>query len=231
MPNTSTALIIVDVQNDFCLGGKLAVEEGDQIIPIINALKPNFSLTILTQDWHPAEHTSFASSHKDAEALTTIEMPYGTQMLWPDHCIQNSVGAAFHSNLKIDDNDLVLKKGTDPEIDSYSGFIENDKKTQPRFFNDKTLTETLKEKGIKNIIFCGLAYDFCVGWNALDARKEGFESIVVKDACRSIAMPTEDSEGTSETAMDEQLKEAGVHVINTKDLEDQGPQSTLWNLK
>lgn len=228
---SDTALIIVDLQNDFCPGGALAVNGGDQIIPIINALKPNFALCILTQDWHPATHKSFASNHNGAKAFTTTEMPYGTQVLWPDHCIQNSVGAAFHKDLNIGDKDLVLKKGTNPDIDSYSGFFENDQKTQPCFFNGKTLAETLRNHDIKNIVFCGLAYDFCVGWHALDARKEGFEAIIIKDATRSIAMPLEKDEGTSEAAMDKQLKSAGVHIINTQDLEDQGPQNAIWNFK
>jgi nicotinamidase/pyrazinamidase len=226
-----TALIIVDVQNDFMPNGALAVEGGDQIIPIINALKPNFALTILTQDWHPPEHKSFASNHENAAPFTTTEMPYGTQILWPSHCIQNSVGAAFNKDLNIENNDLVLKKGTNKDIDSYSGFFENDQKTKPHFFNGKTLTDTLKDQDIKNIIFCGLAYDFCVGWHALDAKKEGFEAIIIKDATRAIAMPLDKDEGTSETAMDKQLKEAGVHIINTQDLENQGPQSSIWNLK
>ena len=215
---SNTALIIVDVQNDFCPGGKLAVSEGDQIIPLINEIKSEFPLCILTQDWHPAEHKSFASNHGGGEAFTSIEMPYGAQILWPNHCVQNSYGAAFHADLKIEDSDLVLKKGTNPDIDSYSGFYENDQKTQPRFTSGKPLTQTLKDHGITRVIFCGLTYDFCVGWHALDAHKEGFEAIVIKDACRSISMPIENSEHTTETTMDEQLAKANIKVINAADL-------------
>ena len=217
---TNTALIIVDVQNDFCPGGRLEVMEGDKIIPTINALKPNFALTVYTQDWHPAEHKSFASAHEEAQEYSTIEVDYGEQVLWPDHCVQETDGAAFHKDLEVGDDALILQKGTNAEVDSYSGFIENDKKTQPLFANGKTLVEVLKEKEIKNIVFCGLAYDFCVGWHALDARKEGFETIIVKDACRSISKPLEGESGTSETAMDAALKEAGVHVVKTGDLQD-----------
>ncbi len=224
-----TALIIVDVQNDFCPGGALAVDGGDKIIPIINAIKPKFEFCILTQDWHPQEHKSFASRHEGAQPFSTIEMPYGEQVLWPDHCVQNTSGAAFHKDLDISAKDLILQKGTNPCIDSYSGFIENDKKTRPRFFNGKTLAEMLQNKGIKNVVLCGLAYDFCVGWHALDARTEGFKAIIVKDATRAIAMPLDN--GKSTIQMDKRLKKAGVHIINTQDLENHDPQSSIWNLE
>ncbi|MCD8563350.1 MAG: bifunctional nicotinamidase/pyrazinamidase, partial [Alphaproteobacteria bacterium] len=200
----TTALIVVDVQNDFCPGGNLAVNEGDQIVSDINAMRGSFETRVYTKDWHPADHKSFASNHDGKNPFETIQMPYGVQVLWPDHCIQGTDGAAFHSALQYDGSDLILEKGTNPGIDSYSGFYENDQKTQPHFANGKTLTETLKARGIKQIVLCGLAYDFCVGWHALDARKEGFEVIVVKDAARSIAMPLPDGSDT-EAAMDAQL--------------------------
>lgn len=211
---TDTALIIVDVQNDFCPGGNLAVTRGDEIIPIINKIKPNFNLTILTQDWHPADHKSFASNHLNKEPMETIEMPYGTQVLWPDHCIQNTKGAAFRSDFNISDDDLIIQKGTNTEIDSYSGFYENDKKTKPRFDNGNTLTDTLKEYNIATIFIVGLAYDFCVGWHALDARKEGFEVTIIKDATRSIAIPSGNGK-TTESLMDNQLLESNVQIIKS----------------
>jgi len=211
----NSALIVVDVQNDFCPGGSLAVKGGDEIISLINSLKKDFRLTIYTQDWHPKEHKSFASNHADKNPMDTIDMPYGAQALWPDHCVQGTNGAKFRSDLSISDEDLVLQKGTNSEIDSYSGFFENDKKTKPKFKNGKTLTQLLKSKDIETVYFAGLAYDFCVGWHALDAKKEGFEAIVIKDATRSIGIPVNDK-NTTETLMDEQLKEAGVSIINSK---------------
>ena len=213
-----TALIIVDVQNDFCPGGTLAVEGGDKIIPVINGIRPSFGVHIYTQDWHPDDHSSFASNNEGTEPFQTIKRKYGEQVLWPDHCVQDTEGAAFHKDLKIENHDLVLKKGINPDIDSYSGFFENDHKTRPRFFNGKTLTETLKERGITRVVICGLAYDFCVGWHALDARKEGFHAIIVRDATRAIAMPLEDG-GTSETAMDTELAAAGVKITNLANLQ------------
>ncbi|MCK5385006.1 MAG: bifunctional nicotinamidase/pyrazinamidase [Alphaproteobacteria bacterium] len=213
-----SALIIVDVQNDFCPGGNMAVTDGDKIIPLINAIKPSFSLCVFTQDWHQVDHKSFAGNHKGKQAFETIILPYGEQTLWPDHCIQRSKGAEFHKGLKIDKNDLILKKGVNMDIDSYSGFFENDRKTHPRFFNGKTLTETLKERDITKIVICGLAYDFCVGWHALDARKEGFTAIVVKDACRSLAIPLKENGINTEKAMDKELIKAGVKITNVEKL-------------
>lgn len=216
-----TALIIVDIQNDFCPGGALAVNEGDQIIPLVNDLSKSFEHRIYTQDFHPADHKSFASNHKGAEPFHTIETAYGVQVLWPDHCVQGTNGAEFHAALKMNKNDLVLKKGTNKEIDSYSGFFENDKKTRPCFVNGKTLTETLKSLNIKKVIFVGLAYDFCVGWHALDAKEEGFQAIVIKDATRSIAMPTDDGNNT-ETLMDKKLKQAGIEVTSLVNFFEKG---------
>ncbi len=215
----NTALIIVDVQNDFCPGGSLAIEGGDEIVPAINDMKRGFSLTVITQDWHPADHKSFASNHEGKKPMETIEMPYGVQILWPDHCIQGTQGAEFRNDLEIADNDLIIQKGTNKEIDSYSGFFENDRTTQPRFANGETLADTLRSQGITKLVITGLAYDFCVGWHALDARKEGFEAIVVKDATRSISMAIKDGT-TTETAMDKKLAEAGVQVVNAADLQN-----------
>ncbi len=215
----NTALVIVDVQNDFCPGGSLAVPGGDEIVPAINEMKRDFRLTVITQDWHPVGHKSFASNHDGAQPFSTTEMPYGTQVLWPDHCVQGSQGAEFRSDLKIAESDLILQKGTNPDIDSYSGFFENDGETRPRLPNGETLADTLKARGITKVVFCGLAYDFCVGWHALDARKEGLDAIVVKDASRSIAMPLEGGSNT-EAAMDAQLAEAGVQVVNIADLQE-----------
>lgn len=209
-PN-DTALINVDVQVDFCPGGALAVVNGDEIVPYINAIKKHFRLRVYTQDWHPEGHASFASSHPGAAVFSQIEMPYGPQILWPDHCVQGTTGANFHPDLEVGQNDLILQKGTNPQIDSYSGFFENDDKTQPRFPNGKTLTDTLRNSGIKRVVLTGLAYDYCVGWHALDARYEGFEVIVVRDATRSIA-------AESEQEMDEKLAAAGVKVIQSVEL-------------
>jgi nicotinamidase/pyrazinamidase len=215
----NTALIIVDVQNDFCPGGTLAVPGGHQIIPTINKIKRYFDLTIITQDRHPAVHSSFASNHRGKQPLTSVEMSYGTQILWPEHCIQGTRGAQFCDDLEISEDDLILQKGTNPHIDSYSGFFENDQMTQPRFTNNKTLTTTLKSYGVSSLVFCGLAYDVCVGWHALDARKEGFEAIVVNDATAAIAMPLEGG-SNSKIAMDAKLAKANVQLINTAELED-----------
>ncbi|MCB9990164.1 MAG: bifunctional nicotinamidase/pyrazinamidase [Rhodospirillales bacterium] len=215
-----TALVIVDVQNDFCPGGNLAVPGGDEIIETINALKKKFNTVVLTKDWHPAGHQSFASSHDGKAPLELINMPYGPQVLWPDHCVQDSEGAAFHTNLALAPTDLILHKGTNAAIDSYSGFFENDGKTRPQFDDGKTLTEALREKGIKNVVFVGLAYDFCVGWHALDAIKEGFNALVAKDATRSIAIPGADGGPDTDAVMTDQLAQAGAIVTETKALEN-----------
>ena len=212
------ALVVVDIQNDFCPGGNLAVPGGDDIVPLVNSLKKLFNLVVLTKDWHPAGHKSFASSHDGKNPLETVEMPYGTQVLWPDHCVQGTEGAAFHKDLDIAADDLVLAKGTNPAIDSYSGFFENDAKTQPVFDDGKTLAQTLREKGINTVVFTGLAYDFCVGWHALDAIKAGFNAIVVKDATRSIAIPGADGAPGTEQAMTAQLEQAGAKIVTADEL-------------
>ena len=213
-----TALIIVDAQNDFCPGGALAVDGGDEIIPVVNALRDHFNLVVLTQDKHPSGHCSFASSHDGKAPRETVEMPYGTQVLWPDHCEDGSEGVKFHKDLIVKDTDLWLEKGTHQDIDSYSGFYENDQKTQPRFANGKTLTETLNDAGITRVVLTGLAYDFCVGWHGLDAVKDGFEVVVVDDATRAIGMPTKVGQSDSKQDMDAQLAQNGVKVVSAADL-------------
>ena len=214
------ALIIVDVQNDFCPGGRLAVAGGDDVILAINSLKHSFRCVVFTQDWHPANHLSFASQHVGKQPFDTVQMSYGAQILWPDHCVQHSKGAGLHNKLMFHQGDWLLQKGTNALVDSYSGFYENDGFTQPRFANGATLTDFLCGQKIKTLVLAGLAYDFCVGWHALDARKEGFDALIVKDMTRSIAMPLGvRAEGkTSETAMDAQLDAAGVKVVNSTEV-------------
>ena len=175
------ALIVVDVQNDFCPGGALAVAGGDEIVAQINNRMADFDAVILTQDWHPAGHSSFASSHK-ADVFSSIEMPYGPQVLWPDHCVQGSFGAAFHKDLAMDRADLILRKGYRPGIDSYSAFFENDHSTATG------LEGYLKTRGVRDVTFVGLATDYCVAYSALDAARLGFAVSVDTAQCRAIDM-------------------------------------------
>ena len=175
------ALIVVDVQNDFCPGGALAVAGGDEIVAQINNRMADFDAVILTQDWHPAGHSSFASSHK-ADVFSSIEMPYGPQVLWPDHCVQGSFGAAFHKDLATDWADLILRKGYRPGIDSYSAFFENDHSTVTG------LEGYLKTRGVRDVTFVGLATDYCVAYSALDAARLGFAVSVDTAQCRAIDM-------------------------------------------
>ena len=174
------ALIVIDVQNDFCPGGALAVPEGDEIVPGINSLMGDFDAVILTQDWHPAGHSSFASSHEGKQPYEMIEMPYGPQVLWPDHCIQASMGAKFHTTLHEDRADLIIRKGYNPAIDSYSAFFENDHKTPTG------LEGYLRTRGITTLTMVGLALDFCVNFSAVDAARLGFDVTVREDLCRAI---------------------------------------------
>ncbi|MEM6896272.1 MAG: bifunctional nicotinamidase/pyrazinamidase [Pseudomonadota bacterium] len=174
------ALIVIDVQNDFCPGGALAVPKGDVIVPGINALMGDFDTVILTQDWHPAGHSSFASSHDGKNPYDLVEMPYGPQVLWPDHCIQGSAGAAFHDGLNTDRADMVIRKGFNPQIDSYSALFENDHTTPTG------LEGYLKSRGITALTMVGLATDFCVNFSAVDAAKAGFEVVVRQDLTRAI---------------------------------------------
>lgn len=176
----STALIVIDIQKDFCPGGALAVPEGDLIVPEVNALMTQFDAVILTQDWHPAGHSSFASSHPGAAPMSLIDMPYGPQVLWPDHCIQGSDGANFHPDLAVDRADLIIRKGYNPAIDSYSAFFENDHTTPTG------LEGYLKSRGITQLTMVGLALDFCVNYSAVDAAQLGFSVTVRPDLCRAI---------------------------------------------
>ncbi|MDF3415226.1 bifunctional nicotinamidase/pyrazinamidase [Sulfitobacter sp. M57] len=176
------ALVVIDVQNDFCPGGALAVAGGDDIVQGINALMNAFDAVILTQDWHPAGHSSFASSHADKAPMDLIEMPYGPQVLWPDHCIIGSMGAKFHTELHQDRADLIIRKGYNPAIDSYSAFFENDHKTPTG------LEGYLRTRGITAVTMVGLALDFCVNYSAVDAAKLGFDVTVQQDLCRAIDM-------------------------------------------
>ena len=171
---------MVDVQNDFCPGGTLAVPRGDEVVPIVNRLAENFRSVVLTQDWHPAGHLSFASTHPGRSPYDTIAAPYGPQMLWPDHCVQGTRGAAFHDALRIPHAGLVLRKGLHRTIDSYSAFYENDRATPTG------LAGYLRERGIKRVFLAGLALDFCVRYSAEDAVRGGFAVVVIDDACRGI---------------------------------------------
>jgi len=194
-------LLVVDVQNDFCPGGALAVPGGDEIVPAVNRLARDFAHVVLTQDWHPPGHSSFASAHRGHEAFSTIDMPYGTQILWPDHCVQGSTGAAFHPGLDIPRAELVLRKGYHPAIDSYSAFRENDRKTATG------LASYLNERGFERVTLCGLATDFCVLYSALDAVAAGFATTVVVEACRGI-----DRDGSIARALDE-MRAAGITLV------------------
>jgi nicotinamidase/pyrazinamidase len=173
-------LIVVDIQNDFCPGGRLSVPRGDEVVPLINDLARRFQHVVLTQDWHPPGHLSFASSHAGKQPYDIIEVAYGPQILWPDHCVQATDGAAFHADLSVPHASLVLRKGIHRHIDSYSTFYENDRVTPTG------LVGYLREKGLKRVFLAGLAYDFCVRYSAEDAVGEGFDVVLVKDACRAI---------------------------------------------
>jgi nicotinamidase/pyrazinamidase len=173
-------LLVVDVQNDFCPGGNLAVPHGGEVVPVINRLAARFAHVILTQDWHPRGHLSFASSHPGKQPFEAIEVAYGRQELWPDHCVQGTSGAAFRQDLDIPHAELVLRKGYHRAIDSYSAFYENDRKTHTG------LAGYLRERGLGRMFVAGLAFDFCVRFSCEDAHREGFEALVVKDACRGI---------------------------------------------
>ncbi len=174
------ALIVIDVQNDFCPGGALAVRDGDAVVPLVNRLQERYAIVALTQDWHPADHGSFADSHPRAEPFSMIDAPYGKQILWPAHCVQGSEGARFHPRLATDRADLVLRKGFRRAVDSYSAFFENDHATPTG------LAGYLRERGVRRVALAGLATDFCVRWSALDAANLGFEVTVIEDACRAI---------------------------------------------
>ena len=200
------ALVVVDVQNDFCPGGALEVPDGDAVVAAINRIAPRFSARILTQDWHPPGHRSFASSHPGRAPFETTELSYGEQVLWPDHCVQGTAGAAFHPGLATDGADLVLRKGFRPGIDSYSAFYENDRRTSTG------LTGYLRARGISRLFFAGLATDFCVAYSAIDGAREGFESAVVEDGCRGIDL------GGSLAAAWERMAAANIARVRAADL-------------
>jgi len=194
-------LIVVDVQNDFCPGGALAVPEGDAVVPVINRLATRFAHRVLTQDWHPAGHSSFAAAHHGKAPFETTEMTYGTQVLWPDHCVQGTEGAAFHPDLHVDGADLIIRKGFRSAVDSYSAFFENDRSTPTG------LAGYLRDRGFESVVLVGLATDFCVAYSALDARRLGFATTLVTDACRAI-----DLNGSLDAAMKE-MAAAGVEFV------------------
>jgi len=173
-------LLVIDVQNDFCPGGALAVADGDAVVPVINRLAQRFAHVVLTQDWHPAGHSSFATTHPGAEPFQTITMAYGPQTLWPDHCVQGTAGAAFHPQLATGRAELIIRKGFRREIDSYSAFYENDRRTPTG------LAGYLRERGLTRIVLVGLATDYCVHYSAVDARRLGFATVVIESGCRAI---------------------------------------------
>lgn len=200
MRPATEALIVIDVQNDFCPGGALAVAGGNEIISRINALMDDFATIVLTQDWHPPNHASFAANHPGAAPFSLTEMPYGPQVLWPTHCVQGTEGAAFHPDLRTDPAQLVIRKGFRPGIDSYSAFFENDRTTATG------LEGYLKNRGITAITLVGLATDYCVAYSAIDARRLGFAATVLEEACRGI-----DLNGSLASAR-EDMRAAGVLV-------------------
>ncbi len=200
------ALLIVDLQNDFCENGALEVPEANIIVPVVNRLIHSFENILQTQDWHPAGHHSFATSHESKDPYDTVEMDYGTQVLWPDHCVQGSHGAKFHPGLNTQKTQVVIRKGFRKDIDSYSAFYENDHETKTG------LTGYLKDRGITDLYAVGLATDFCVKWSVLDGIREGFNLHIVKDAVKGI-----DLEGSLEAAWEE-MKDAGVNITTSDSL-------------
>jgi nicotinamidase/pyrazinamidase len=201
-PTDEDVLVVIDVQNDFCPGGNLAVPKGDEIVPTVNRLMGQFRHVVLTQDWHPGGHSSFASTHK-GQPFTSVKLEYGDQTLWPDHCVQGTEGADFHRDLKLTGAELVLRKGFRKPIDSYSAFFENDRVTKTG------LSGYLRDRSLKRLFMCGLATDFCVAWSALDGRRENFQVVVLEDACRAI-----DLNGSLAAAKAEMAK-AGIALVNS----------------
>ncbi len=207
MDREHSALVIVDVQADFCPGGALAVDEGDAVVPVINRIEREFKTVVATQDWHPAGHVSFASSHSGKNPLETVRAGGTDQVLWPDHCVQGSRGADFHPDLETDSVALILRKGRDPQLDSYSGFFENDMKTPTG------LEFYLRGLGKTRVYLCGLATDYCVFYSALDAARLGFETFVIEDACRGVDFP----KGSVASALDA-MRRQGVSIIDAADM-------------
>ena len=204
--NLHDVLIVIDVQNDFCPGGALAVADGDAVIPVIHRIAPLFEHIILTQDWHTPDHQSFASAHPGRRPFEQVRVRYGDQTLWPDHCVQGSRGAEFHPSLHLPQAELVLRKGFRREIDSYSAFFENDRTTATG------LAGYLRERGLTTVFLAGLAYDYCVGYSALDARRLGLPAVIVRDACRPIGL------GGSVQKIEAEFVSAGVEVIDSGSL-------------
>ena len=200
------ALLIIDVQNDFCPGGALAVAEGDAVIAPVHRAAQHFDHILLTQDWHTPDHNSFASAHPGKKTYEQIELPYGPQTLWPDHCVQGTPGADFHPALQLTRAELILRKGFRRAIDSYSAFFENDRTTATG------LAGYLRDRGLTRVFLAGLAYDYCVGYSALDARRLGLDAIILRDACRAIDL------NGSVAGIERDFAAAGVQLTNTADL-------------
>ncbi|MCU1742135.1 MULTISPECIES: bifunctional nicotinamidase/pyrazinamidase [unclassified Pseudomonas] len=197
------ALVVIDMQNDFIPGGQLAVQGGDEIVPLINRLGARFRNVVVAQDWHPAGHVSFASSHPGKAPFDSVQLPYGAQTLWPEHCVQGSHGAQLHADLNLPHAQLIVRKGFNRDIDSYSAFVEADRRTPTG------LSGYLKERGIDTVYLVGLALDYCVAWSALDARTAGFNTVLIVDACRAI-----DLDGSLQRALGE-MEAAGVKLIDS----------------
>jgi nicotinamidase/pyrazinamidase len=203
MRRATDCLLVVDVQNDFMPEGALAVPQGDEIVPLVNRIAAQFAVVVLTQDWHPPGHASFASSHPGRRPYQKIRLSYGEQVLWPDHCVQGSFGAAFHAGLNVPHAQLVIRKGHHKKVDSYSAFLEADRKTRTG------LDGYLASRGVKRVYCVGLATDFCVAWSAMDARRYGLQAVVIEDACRAI------DTGGSLAAAWAAMKKAGVRRISS----------------
>ncbi|MGX1348662.1 nicotinamidase/pyrazinamidase [Bradyrhizobium elkanii] len=205
-PDDSSALLVIDVQNCFLPGGSLAVKDGEQVVPVINRIARSFANVVMTQDWHTPGHISFASTHSGKKPFETVDLTYGKQVLWPDHCVQGTDGASLSKDLAIPQAELIIRKGFHKDVDSYSAFTEADGKTTTG------LAAYLKARNVERVFVAGLATDFCVAWTALDARKAGFETYVVEDACRGI-----DTQGSLAKAWDDMAK-AGVKRIQSSDI-------------
>jgi nicotinamidase/pyrazinamidase len=208
IPRGTDCLVLVDLQYDFLPGGALAVAGGDTLVPVANRLAERFAHVVVTQDWHPAGHSSFASQHPGHAPFESVEMTYGAQTLWPDHCVQGTAGAELHRDLALDRADLILRKGHRSGIDSYSAFMENDHATPTG------LAGFLRERGFRRLFFAGLATDFCVAWSVLDARKAGFEAVILTDACRAI-----DLGGSLDAALAD-MRAAGAVIAETASVLD-----------
>ncbi len=202
----NTALLMIDIQNDFCPDGALAVADGDAIVPVVNALQSQFPIQVLTQDWHPADHSSFADNHPGGEVYSIVQMPYGEQVLWPAHCIQGTKGAEFHPDLNLEGADVIIRKGYQSAIDSYSAFFENDRSTKTG------LAGYLRDRDVENVVLTGLATDFCVNYTAIDAAELGFQVTVLTDACRAIDL------GGSLNAALKAMADHGVKITTSPEL-------------